>query len=752
MYYVQNKLNNEVAESSAELAQDSTRKVVYGVSFALFMVWMFAGMTISSDQYGEYFGLMLLLLPLAATVLLWLPYRLLFAQVLWLAGLAFIILAAQVFFPGYIFVDFLLPLSFMACILISWRAGVLVEAIVLGELAFFNQLQILPILSEQSLEIVLVSALLGFLGWASIGSFISVTGWASFYARQAKNALDGARQNQVDLFQTQEDLLTANQELSRLLERQKALQQIADEARQVKSEFVSNVSHELRAPLNMIIGFTELISRSTLSYGVPLPGPLLADIATIQRNAQHLSRLVDDVLDLSQIESNRMALTRERSSVYQIVETAVDVVRPLFSSKGLYLKQVLPEGLPTAFCDQTRIRQILINLLANAGRFTQQGGVEVKVELVGSEIIFHVSDTGPGIAKEQQARLFEPFQQIDASIRREHTGSGLGLSISKRFVEMHGGKIWMESEAGSGTTISFSLPLTDAADSNLAPVSGAKRWVNEYAIRDRRTRPFNLDLSHPLPNYILVESGNTLKRFFSRYTENVVVTAFSELDEAIQELARSPAQTLIVNNPDHLSPDEARQIDEKLAALPYETPAIICHLPGKEDTTQEMGVVDYIIKPVNMDNLLATVQKAGENIKSILVVDDEENALQLFMRILLSAPCGYQVWRATTGAMALDMMRSRKPDLVLLDMVLPDMDGKVVLSEKKADENIRDIPVIVVSSRDPVHESVTTNTLMVKRKDGLSARELVQFIEAISTTLTPHLPSGGPEAPGTQPG
>ncbi len=141
------------------------------------------------------------------------------------------------------------------------------------------------------------------------------------------------------------------------------------------------------------------------------------------------------------------------------METAIDVVRPLFSSKKLTLNAELPEELPAVFCDQTRIRQILINLLSNAGRITQQGGVRVKVESSSAEIVFHVADSGPGIPKDQQARLFEPFQQMDTSIRREHGGSGLGLSISKRFVEMHGGKIWMESELGAGTTISFILPL-----------------------------------------------------------------------------------------------------------------------------------------------------------------------------------------------------------------------------------------------------------------------------------------------------
>jgi signal transduction histidine kinase/CheY-like chemotaxis protein len=755
MFYVRylvKDIQNELYESSHELVLATSRKLIVGVSLVLFMTWMFAGMSDISLRIGRYFSILFLLILLDTVVLFLMVHKIFLAQSLWLCGISGIVLFAAYSFPGSVFIYFYLPLPFIATLLISWHAGLLMEGLIISELALLNWLNLYPLLSPQSLGMVIPSGLLGMLGWIAFDEFYSVTRWATFYSRQAKNALNEAREKQVDLLQTQEDLLTANQELSRLTERLKILQQVADEARQAKAEFVSNVSHELRAPLNMVIGFAELIMRSTHSYGRPLPRALLADITTIHRNAQHLARLVDDVLDLSQIEADRMALTREKSSVTQIVEMAADVVRPLYESKKLSLEIEVAPGLPSLFCDQTRIRQILINLLSNAGRFTERGEVKVKVEHSLGEVLFRVSDTGPGIPKEQQARLFEPFQQLDTSIRREHGGSGLGLSISKRFVEMHGGKIWMESEPGSGTIISFTLPLPNPVAIDLPSSSGVRRWINDYTVIDRRTRPFQADLPRALPHYILVDSGSALKRFLNRYMENVVVTSFHELKPAIQELSHSPAQALVVNTPKIVSPNGALELYAQLIELPYETPAVVCWLPGKEDIAHEIGVIDYLLKPIDLDALLASVQNVEKRVKSILVVDDEESALQLIMRALLSAPPGYEVWRASTGEMALDMMRERQPDLVLLDMVMPDKDGSQILSEKKADETIRDIPVIVVSSRDPVHESFTHEMIMVNRKSGLSARELVEFIEAVSEKLTPHLEprTAGQPAPGSQ--
>jgi signal transduction histidine kinase/CheY-like chemotaxis protein len=752
MYYAQHLTTRikEVSESSSELLLETMRKLVIGVGVAWFIVWMFAGMSEISLQYGAYFAVMVLVGLLSAVTLVWMPYRPLASICLWLVGQSLLVTMAAIFFPGSVFIYFYLPLPIMATILLRWYAGAGMEIVLVGELYWLSRLHLVQFQSPENLGMILVSTLLAILGWASFDSFLHVTLWASFYAQQAKKALEEARQRQSDLFDTQEDLLTVNQELARLSERLKALQQIADEARQAKGEFVANVSHELRAPLNMIIGYTELITRSVQSYGKRLPAPLLADIATIQRNAQHLSRLVDDVLDLSQIEAGRMALSREKSSFGKIVETAMEVVHPLYASKGLYLTAEVPPDLPPVFCDQTRIRQIIINLLSNAGRFTEQGGVRISVEPGGAGLVCHVADTGPGIAKEQQAQLFEPFQQVDASIRREHGGSGLGLSISRRFVEMHDGKIWLESEPGKGTTISFTLPIHTPVDGEPRPTSSVYRWVNEFTVHDRRNRPLKASLPALVPRYILVETGGALKRFFGRYMEDISVESFTDVDKAIQELDHAPAQALIVNTPDVVDPLAYRALSERLSALPYETPVITCWLPGKDDFAHTLGVVDYIFKPVDMENLLASIHKMGEQVHSILVVDDEEDALQLMMRILLAAPEKYRVWRAASGEVALQMMRTRRPDLVLLDMVLPEKDGLQVLAEKRSDEAIRDIPVMIVTSMDPYKESITADTLLLKRKNGLSARELVEFFSQVGQVLTPHVQQPG-SAPGAAP-
>ena len=290
--------------------------------------------------------------------------------------------------------------------------------------------------------------------------------------REAQRNLEEAREQRLELIQTEEDLRKANGELARLSDRLRVLQRVAEEARQAKAEFVANVSHELRTPLNMIIGFTEIIARSPQVYGGKLPVALLTDIAAIRRNSQHLANLVNDVLDLSQVEAGRMALTKEWTALPEVIEAAIAAVKPFYDSKGLYLRADVSADLPQVFCDGTRVREVIINLLSNAGRFTERGGVDVGCHREAAEIVVSVTDTGPGISQQDQKRVFQPFQQLDSSTRRRHGGSGLGLTISKQFVEMHGGRMWVESPAdgdkngqnrapqlGPGTRISFSLAL-----------------------------------------------------------------------------------------------------------------------------------------------------------------------------------------------------------------------------------------------------------------------------------------------------
>jgi signal transduction histidine kinase len=227
-------------------------------------------------------------------------------------------------------------------------------------------------------------------------------------------------------------------------------------ASRAKSEFLANMSHELRTPLNAILGFTEML-RDGL-YGT-VPTEIEEPLADIQTNGRHLLRLINDVLDLSKIEAGRMELAPTDYSPADVLESVLSL-RSLAAEKGLTLTVLpLPPSLPVAYGDAKRLAQCLMNLVGNALKFTHTGGVTVSVAVDDAALVYAVADTGIGIPKEQLEHVFDEFRQVDATITREYGGSGLGLSITRRFVELHGGRIWVESEVGRGTTFWFSVPL-----------------------------------------------------------------------------------------------------------------------------------------------------------------------------------------------------------------------------------------------------------------------------------------------------
>jgi signal transduction histidine kinase len=223
-----------------------------------------------------------------------------------------------------------------------------------------------------------------------------------------------------------------------------------------KSEFLANMSHELRTPMNAILGFTEMLIDGL--YG-EVPADLKEPLTDIQLNGRHLLRLINDVLDLSKIEAGRMELALGEYSVREIVDIVHVSLRSLAAEKGLDFAISVPDNLAVAYGDNGRLTQCLMNLAGNAIKFTREGRVEIGVELIGGDLVFHVSDTGIGIPQEELENVFTEFRQVDAAVTREYGGTGLGLSITKRFVEMHGGRIWVESEFGKGCTFFFSVPL-----------------------------------------------------------------------------------------------------------------------------------------------------------------------------------------------------------------------------------------------------------------------------------------------------
>lgn len=223
-----------------------------------------------------------------------------------------------------------------------------------------------------------------------------------------------------------------------------------------KSEFLANMSHELRTPMNAILGFAEMLLDGL--YG-EVPDSLKEPLTDIQVNGRHLLRLINDVLDLSKIEAGRMELALGEYSVREVIDIVYVSLRSLAAEKGLQFTTSIPENLPTAYGDNRRLTQCLMNLAGNAIKFTKQGRVEIGVKLAGDDLVYHVADTGIGIPKEELENVFGEFRQVDSTVTREFGGTGLGLSISKKFVEMHGGRIWVESDYGKGCTFFFAVPL-----------------------------------------------------------------------------------------------------------------------------------------------------------------------------------------------------------------------------------------------------------------------------------------------------
>ncbi len=632
-----------------------------------------------------------------------------------------------------------LPIG-LATLLLGAQAGLSFTVVYTLVLAVWPE-SMLPASTElRAVSVIGIWAITGML-WLVLRPLLTTVRWVwEGYAREHA-LLDHMQETQLRLAQTLEDLKSANTQLTRLNQLADGLRRTAEEALRAKEQFVANVSHELRTPLNMIIGFSEMILNAPGVYGGPIPNALLSDLSVILRNSRHLSDLIDDVLDLSQIEAGRMALVKERVDLREIVEAATVAVRPLFESKKLTLHVHIEEDLPLVLCDRTRIREVLLNLLSNAGRFTERGGATVRVareknDGASGDIIISVSDTGPGIAGVDLNKVFQPFQQLDGSIRRRHGGSGLGLAISKSFVELHGGRMWFESAAGCGATFFFSLPV----DSPAPLADDATRWLNPDWPNLVRTHAPLAPPAVVKPRLVVIDPPGALQRLLTRYLSDMDIVVAQDLPGAIDELARVPAHMLIINS---------MQVDEWLlqlsaaAGLPYGTPAMICSAASQASPADDLGVSGYLVKPVAQAELLNAVEQAiGSDPANgappaVLVVDDEPDTRRLFWRMLSGAPRGYRVLTAGDAQQAIEIMRAQRPDVVLLDLVMPDVSGFQFLAMKNADPDLQPIPVLVISARDPAGQPILGHGIGVTCPGGLSLHQLLACVENLSRLLSP---------------
>ena len=562
---------------------------------------------------------------------------------------------------------------------------------------------------------------IAFLTWLAMYPLQMTLTWAWASYERARQQTEQMMEQRGRLNRTIKDLDAAYRRLEGMAGELERARKAADEARRLKAEFAANISHELRTPLNLIIGFGEMMAMAPHTYDEPLPVAYRGDVQAVYRNAQHLSNLIDDVLDLSQIEAGRMGLAKEPTSLAEVIDEALAAVAHVFEAKGLSLAVDIPEGLPRINVDRTRVRQVLINLLNNAARFTDQGGVTIAVRAESREVTVAVADTGVGIAQEDIPKVFEPFRQIDGSTRRRYGGSGLGLTISKRFVELHHGRMWVTSKVGEGTTFYFALPWRE--ELGVAQLSG--EWETWARVAPAKGSPKTV---------IVVDTEPATARLFQRYLDGYRAIPAANADEAQRLAAQEPIHALVVTaSSGEAGWHERRQAREGLPTLP----AIVCTLSGVAEASQLAGVATYLVKPISRERFLEAVAALGDHVHSLLIVDDDPEVVRLLSRMLRLAPRPYRIMRAYGGAQALAYLQRRRPEAVVLDLLMPEVDGYTVLEHMRADERLREIPAIVVSAKGQTHEALTAGLVGITRRDGFSVGELMRCVKANLDALHP---------------
>jgi signal transduction histidine kinase/CheY-like chemotaxis protein len=576
--------------------------------------------------------------------------------------------------------------------------------------------------------------------WGTLGSMVAtcfpmhrLMDWLETYFGDARRYLEEARDRKAQLEQAMDRLKNANRQLALASERTANLRAIAEEAQRAKTAFVSNVSHEFRTPLNMIIGLVELIMDRPEMYSVVLSPEMRDDLQVIHRNCEHLSNIVDDVLDLTRMEAGHVTLMRERVGIKDLIEESVEAVRPLLEKKNLALKLEVPDDLPLVYCDRTRIQQVVLNLLSNASRFTEEGMIAVTVARREEDVVMSVADTGPGISPEDRERIFEPFYQTSSSgsFWRHREGSGLGLSISKRFVKLHGGSIGVDSELGKGTTFSFTLPISPPME---RAVRAEHRIIEDWVWREHAFRTEGAIDADELakPRIVVCEEVDALYSRLIRYSDQIEFVHAQGLTELTDDLRRSTAHAVIINAEplEHLW-----HLVEGAKQEAPETPILGCSVPDQMRRALSAGALGYLVKPVTGADLAQVAETASRDVGRVLVVDDNPDALQLFSRLLSAYDTDLEVLTASSGTEALEALRRTPLDLMLLDIIMPDMDGWEVLERMREDEAIQGVPTYIVSGRDPADEPLSARLLLTTIEGGIALGRLLRCTLDLTANL-----------------
>jgi len=482
------------------------------------------------------------------------------------------------------------------------------------------------------------------------------------------------------------------------------------EVDQLKSQFLANMSHELRTPLNSIIGFSRVILKG-------IDGPVTEmqnqDLTAIYNSGQHLLGLINDILDLARIEAGKMDLNFEEVQMSEMVHSVFSTAKGLVKEKPIKLIEKVPADMPPIRGDTMRVRQVLINLISNASKFTDEGSITVESLVQESpngklEALINVIDTGPGITPEGQEKLFKAFSQVDGSATRKSGGSGLGLSICANLVQLHGGRIGVHSEEGKGSTFWVTLPLYHQPTEEVP--EGEKIVL---AIDDD-------------PQVI-----SLYERYLNPQGYHVIpLTDPSKAKERIKEL--NPfAVTLDIMMPNIDGWTVLTELKSDPATR--DIPIIICSIVEQSDKGFNLGAADYLVKPVLEEDIvhaLTRINKDG-SIHEVLVIDDDPNDLRLIEKILKEHG-QFNASLAEGGRKGWEAINNTPPDAIILDIFMPDMDGFTILEKLRDDPSLRDIPVLVVSGGGLTNEQQKQLTDYGQRlitKGSLEEGDLISSIE-----------------------
>ena len=483
-------------------------------------------------------------------------------------------------------------------------------------------------------------------------------------------------------------------------------------ASQLKSQFLANMSHELRTPLNAIIGVTEMLHEDARDLQRE---DELEPLDRVLRAARHLLALINDILDLSKIEAGRIELHVERFPVAPLVADVVNTLGTLAVKNNNRVIVDCPDDAGTMCADQMRIRQALLNLASNATKFTENGTITIRVRRVTEDarewVTMAVTDTGIGLTREQIGRLFQEFVQADASTTRKYGGTGLGLAISRRFCQMMGGDISVESEPARGSTFTIRLP---AEDSTL-----------HVAARPRTAAAMEAPAHAPTsPTILVVDDDRTVRELLERYLTREgfsVATASSGLEGLrLAREIRPAAITLdvMMREMDGWTVLAAIKGDPTLADIPV----ILVTIVDEKNRGYSLGATDYMVKPIDRERLIGVLRKiSGAAARRALLVDDDE-AMRRGTRLILEQD-GWKVDEAANGREALARLAETRPDVIMLDLMMPEMDGFEFLDEIRQRVALRDIPVLVVTAKDLTREDRERLTVGVERILQKSGRD-----------------------------